>query len=88
MLPLGDQVDEAVDVQRLVPERTGRDLAMDDQCRDVGIVGRDLAPALGAALGPDPEHAHVARAEGLDARYPHAPPLFDRAVRRTGGLRR
>ena len=59
MLALGDQVDQRLDVERAPAERMGRDLAVEDQRGDVGVVGRDLAPALGAVVGPDAQQPEV-----------------------------
>ena len=66
VLALGDQVHKAVDITGVVAERMGRHLAVQHQGRDVGVVGRDLAPAFGARLGPHPHQADELGAEGLE----------------------
>ena len=57
---------------RVPPKRPGRDLAVQHLRGDVGVVGRDLAPALRAVLGGDPHEADELVAERLDALDLHA----------------
>jgi hypothetical protein len=83
VLPVGDQVDQALGVERAPTERMGRDLPVHDLCGDVGVVRRHLAPAFRPGVGPDANEPHVPRAERLDLRDPHA-----RAAARRWPIRR
>ena len=67
MLTLLDASDERVDVERVGAEGPGRDLAVEDGCGDVGIVGGRLAPADGTAVGGQPHEAHEFAGERLQA---------------------
>ena len=75
VLPVRNQVDQGLGVEGAPAERMGGDLTVDDERREVGVVGRDLAPALGAGVGPDAQEPEVPGAEGLDARDAHADPV-------------
>ena len=66
VLALGDHVDQIVDVERVLAQRIGRDLAVQNLRRDVGVVGRDLPPALAALIGADPNEADKLIGEGFD----------------------
>jgi hypothetical protein len=46
VLPLGDQIEQIVEIGHVLTQRPRGDLAMQDLDRNVGAVGRDLAPAL------------------------------------------
>ena len=72
VLALRNEVDQARDVERVLAERPGRDLPVQDRAGDVGVVGRDLAPALRAVVGGDADEADELVAEGLDAADLHA----------------
>src|SRR3546814_17854246 len=60
-----------LDVEGAVAEHMRRDLTVQHLGRDVGVVGRHLAPALAAVVGPYPDEAHELVREGLDARDVH-----------------
>src|SRR5919107_3669724 len=79
MLAVGDEVGQALHVERVVAERVRGDLAVKDEGGDVGVVGRDLAPALRPVVRADPHHGDLAGGERLDARDPHRPPSPARA---------
>ena len=74
VLLLLDAVDERVDGEGIGAEGIGRDLPVEDLGGDVGVVGRELAPTLGAVLGGDADEADEAVAEGLQALDPHRRP--------------
>ena len=59
-------VDEGVDVGGVCAEGVGCDFPVEDGCGDVGVVGRNLAVALGAIVGCDADDADVAVGEGLE----------------------
>jgi hypothetical protein len=81
VLALGDEVDQAVDVEGVVAEGMGRHLAVQHQRRDVGVVGRHLAPTLAALVASDPHQADEFIAEGLDGLNLHgASDLPERAA--------
>ncbi len=67
MLTLLDASDERVDVERGGAERPRRNLAVEDGCSDVGIVGRGLAPADGTGVGSQPHEAHEFAGKRLEA---------------------
>jgi hypothetical protein len=67
MLPLGDRIDQRVDIQRVRAQRPGRNLAVEDLRGDVGVIGRNLPPALGAFIGSHPYEANEFVAESLEA---------------------
>ena len=54
------------EVERVPAERVRRHLAVEDLAGDVGIVGRDLPPALVARIGGHPHEADIAVGEGLE----------------------
>ncbi len=72
MLALGNDVDEARDVQRIGAQRPGRDLAMNDERGDVGMIRGDLAPPLETFIGGYPQETHELVAECLDGGDLHA----------------
>ena len=52
-------------VERICAQRMARHLAVEDLAGDVGIVGRDLAPALVTGIGGDADEADEFVAEGF-----------------------
>ncbi len=59
-------VDEGIDVGGVGAEGVGCDFAVEDSGGDVGVIGRDLAEALGAVVGSDADDADVAVCKGLE----------------------
>ena len=66
VLGVEDAGGESARVERVHAHHVRRDLAVQHLGRDVGVVGRDLAPALGAVVRPHPNERHPLVAEGLD----------------------
>ncbi len=67
VLPLRDHVGQSGDIVSIGAQGPARHLAVKDLAGDVGIVVRDLSPALQSILGRDPDEADERRAEGLQA---------------------
>ena len=65
VLALGDQVEMVVEVVDPDPERPRRHLPVQHQRGDVGIVGRDLAPAGGAGLVGDADEADMGASQNV-----------------------
>jgi hypothetical protein len=66
VLLLGDQIHQVIDVDRRLAKRVGRHLPVHDLCRDVGVIGRDLAPADVAGVGRDLDEADELVGEGFN----------------------
>ena len=58
VLRLRDPVHEPVDIERVGSEGVRRDLAVQHQRGDIGMVGRGLPPAVRAAVRTHPHHAN------------------------------
>src|SRR5690625_314249 len=65
MLPPLDLADQDLQIVDPAPQRPGRDLAMKDLRRDVGIIGRKLAPAGRAILRRQADESDELIAEGF-----------------------
>ena len=63
---LADAVHQGVDVHAVLAQRPRRHLPVQHLDRDVGVVGRYLAPALRAVFGRDAHETDEFVAEGLD----------------------
>ena len=72
MLALRNQRHQAGDVQRVVAQRPWRNLPVQHLHREVGMVGRDLAPALASVFGSDPHEAYKRVAKSFNALDFHA----------------
>ena len=65
-------VDQLVDQKRVGSQRIGGDLSMQHLAGDVGVVGRDLPPALRSVDGSDPYEPDPAIAERLERADAHS----------------
>ena len=73
VLALRHGVEQRVEVVAVLPEHPGRHLPVQHLRRDVGMVGRELAPALRPFRVRHPDEADEGGAEALDRHDPHGP---------------
>ena len=84
VLAVAHDVEKISQIGHVAAQRMGRDLPVHDLRRDVGAVGSDLAPSLGAVLRRDPDEADEGVREGFDGRQFHGALRTWRACRVDG----
>ena len=64
---MNDLIDQLINMCRIGPQKVARHLAMQDRCRDIGIICRDLSPPLHAIVCSETNKRDEIFGKGFDS---------------------